>query len=322
MKRITISCLFVLMSTLVFAQTTISISGTVTDEKGNPVAFAFIKDAQHNYETFAGPDGTYTLNADPTSRLMVSCKNYTRVVVPVNNSTNLPIKMTSSGSEATTSDAAKNSDAFHIQEIGGANKDARPMTNFGTTQEQLHGSPYLFDHWVHGYAVSSQDSVVENDNYLFNYHKMEGALLYTDNGRSMFTVYKDKANKFVLFDDNGQQYSFEFVPSIDQQHYLQVLSSGSKYKIYKQLNTKFLKADFQTNGITSSGNNYDSYVDEASYYAVKVPGGQPQKFSLKRKSIKAAFGSDGDKAAKYLSDHDSDDMNDTLLQGLGDYMNN
>src|ERR1700761_8465320 len=53
----------------------------------------------------------------------------------------------------------------------------------------------------------------------------------------------------------------------------------------RAVNTKFLKADFQTNGITSSGNNYDSYVDDATYYAVKS-GGQPQKFTLKRKAIK------------------------------------
>src|ERR1700744_3059007 len=306
MKRVTILFLFLLIGGCVFGQT-ISVSGTVTDEKGTPVAFAFVKDAQHNYQTFTGPDGTYTLNADPASRLMVSCKNYQRAVVPINNSTDLPIKITSSGNGSTTSQAAAKSDAFAIQEIGGANKDARPMTSFGTTQEQLHGSPYLFDHWVHGYAISAQDSIVQNDDYLFNYHKIEGVLLYTDNGRSMFTVYKDKARKFVLFDDNGQQFSFEFVPSIDNAHYIQVLSTGSKYKIYKQLNTKFLKADFQTNGITSSGNNYDSYVDDATYYAVKS-GAQPQKFTLKRKAIKTAFGTDGDKAGKYLSDHDSDEI--------------
>jgi hypothetical protein len=138
----------------------------------------------------------------------------------------------------------------------------------------------------------------------------------------MFSVDKSQIKAFTLFDDNGQQAVFEMVPAIDAKHYLQVLSSGSKYKIYKDLGTKFLKADFQTNGITSSGNNYDSYVDEGVYYIVKLPDGKPQKVSLKRKAIKAAFAADADKANKYMSAHDSDEVDDNFLKGLGDYMNN
>jgi len=321
MKRITVLCLLVLICKFTIAQT-ITISGTVTDQKGAPVSFAFIKDAQHSYQTFSGPDGTFTLNADPSSRLLATSSNYKESVVPIDNKTDIQIVMTSNGTSNTTESNSKTAtNTFQIQEIGGTDRAARPLAHFGTAQDELHGSPYLFDHWVHGYAISPQDSVIENSNYLFNYEKISGILLYTDDGKTTYAVYKDKAKQFVLYDDNAQQYYFEDVPAIDDKHYVQVLASGSKYKIYKQLGTEFVKADFQTNGITSSGNNYDSYVDESVYYIVKLPGGQPQKISFKRKSIKAAFGTEADKADKYMSDH-SDDISDAYLSSLGDYMNN
>ena len=206
-------------------------------------------------------------------------------------------------------------------EIGGTDRSSRPLTRFGTQEEELHGSPYLFNDWVHGYAISNSDVIHQNDSYLFNYEKIDGSLLFTTDGKTMRVVDKNQIKQFTLFDDKDVPYTFENVPAIDPNHYLEVLSSGNNYKVYKNLGTEFLKNDFVTNGITSSGNNYDSYVDQGTYYVVKLPGGQPQRISLKRKSIKNAFAADADKAGKYLSVHDSDDVDDNFLKGLGDFMN-
>jgi Holliday junction resolvase RusA-like endonuclease len=98
-----------------------------------------------------------------------------------------------------------------------------------------------------------------------------------------------------------------------------VLSSGSKYKIYKDLGTTFIKASFVTNGITSSGNNYDEYKDDAVYYVVKQ-GGQPQKIELKSKAIKTAFAAEADKVKKFFSDNEGD-VDENYLKALGDYLN-
>lgn len=322
MKRIIILSLLIILSNIAFCQT-ISITGKITDDKGNPVAFAFIKDAKHNYQTFSGPDGTFILNADPASRLMVTCSNYKKNIVEIKNNSQLDIVIMPDANGGINSAAvAKSSDAFDVHEIGGTDRAARPLTQFGTAREQLHGSPFLFDNWVHGYAISPQDSIIESNNYLFNYEKIEGVLLYTDDGKTMYSVYKDKARKFVLFDENGQESVFESVPAIDDKHYVQVLSEGRKYKIYKQLNTIFTKADFQTNGITSTGNNYDSYVDESVYYVVKLPNGQPQKISLRKKTLKTAFADDAAEVNKFMSDHDDAEVDDSYLKKLGDALNN
>ncbi len=314
MKRIIGAALLGLMSTIAFGQT-ISVSGTVTDQQGKPIAFAFIKDAENNYATFSAPDGSFTVDANPASRLLATCNNYKEAIVKVEPAVKI-VMLAGAQSLAT---ANKHSDPFNIEEVG-TDRSARPLAHFGTQQEQLHGSPFLFPDWVHGYAISPVDSIKENDDYLFNYQKLSGALLYTDDGKTMSQANKGQVKGFVLFDENAQQYTFEDVPAIDTKHYVQVLVSGSKYKIYKQLNTKFLKADFQTNGITSSGNNYDSYVDDAAYYIVKS-GGQPQKVSLKKKSLKTAFVADADKFNAYMTAHDSDEIDDNFLKGLGAAMN-
>jgi hypothetical protein len=114
-----------------------------------------------------------------------------------------------------------------------------------------------------------------------------------------------------------QSYVFEDVPAIDKKHYMQIIASDSKYKIYKDLGTKFIKANFVTNGITSTGNNYDEYKDESVYYVVKLPAGQPEKLSLKKKAIKTALAADADKVNKYLSENDRE-VDDDYLKGLLD----
>jgi len=92
-------------------------------------------------------------------------------------------------------------------------------------------------------------------------------------------VAKQEIKRVTLFDSNAQLFVFEDVPAIDSKHYMQVLASGSKYKIYKDLGTKFIKSNFYTNGITSTGNKYDEYVDDSVYLLQKLPGGQPQKIN-------------------------------------------
>ena len=319
MKRITLFCLFIFTGSFTFAQT-IAISGTVTDDNGNPVPFVFIKDAQHNYATFSDPNGAFKLNADPASELMATSNNYKESLVKIDSKPTVNIVMHAGGVAGTTSGSSE--DAFTVTEIGTKGKDTRPLAQFGTSKEELHGSPYLFNSWAHGYAVTTADSIKQNDSYLFNYEKTTGILLYTAGGNTMKAVNKGEIKGFTLYDDKGQPYEFEDVPAVNAKVYVQVLSSGSKYIIYKDLNTKFHKADFTTNGITSSGNNYDSYDDDSNYYLVKQPGGAPVKFSLKRKAIKNAFGADAAKANQFMSAHDSDETDDIFLEKLGDFMNN
>ena len=123
-----------------------------------------------------------------------------------------------------------------------------------------------------------------------------------------------------MYNNKDERFVFAKVPGIDQSHYVQVLSSGSKYSVYKLIKTKFVKSDYVNNGVTSHGNDYDEYVDDADYYVFDVQANQSKKISLKKKSIKEGFAKDADKVNKYLSDN-SGDINDAYLAKLGDFMN-
>jgi len=99
------------------------------------------------------------------------------------------------------------------------------------------------------------------------------------------------------------------------------VSNGDKYKIYKAIRTSFVKSNYTTDGLTTSGNAYDEYKDEGTYYVYDVQTNDLQKITLKKKALKATFAKDGDKLNKFMTDHSSDDIDDTYLSGLGVYMN-
>jgi hypothetical protein len=69
----------------------------------------------------------------------------------------------------------------------------------------------------------------------------------------------------------------------------------------------------------STGNHYDEYADENTYYVVGKTG-VPQKITLKKKSLKEAFSADPAKLNQYFSTNDGD-IDDNYLKNLGDYMN-
>ncbi|HTE01049.1 MAG TPA: carboxypeptidase-like regulatory domain-containing protein [Mucilaginibacter sp.] len=318
MKKAILSWLLILTSTITFAQT-VTVSGTVNDQQGKPVAFAFISESQHPYGTYSDANGAFTLKADPAANITVTASHYKTTTVKISDPAATKIAL-EGGESGTDANEVKANSTFFKQDESLVDMSFGSRSTFGQGQESLHGSRFLFDNWAHGFAITPKDSIKQNDVYLFNYDKITGDLIFTRNQKTVLQVIKSEIKAFTLFDPNAQPYVFEDVPSVDAKHYLQVLSSGKKYKIYKNLGTKFIKANFTTNGITSSGNNYDEYVDQSTYYFVKLPGGQPQKLALKKKALKLAFAEDADKLNKFLADNDGD-IDDNYLKNLGDYIN-
>ncbi|WP_413670318.1 carboxypeptidase-like regulatory domain-containing protein [Mucilaginibacter sp. Mucisp86] len=315
MKKILFFTL-ITISKLSFAQT-IAVNGTVTDSKGKPVPFAFVSDSQHPYATYSDPNGTFSLQADPASKLIITANFHNEVKVNLNSQTNIKVVMT--GDSVSNNAPAETSNVNFFKMDDNIVDHNVSINRIGTGQEGLHGSRFLFNDWVHGFGITPKDSLKQSDVYLFNYDKVAGNLIFTRTKKTAMIVVKEEIKGFTLFDENAQPYVFEDVPAINPKKYVQVLSSGSKYKIYKDLGTTFIKASFSTNGITSSGNNYDEYKDEAVYYIVKA-GAQPQKVELKSKAIKAAFPADADKVKKFFSDNEGD-IDDNYLKALGDYLN-
>jgi hypothetical protein len=319
MIKSVLTLFFGLAATFVFAQKT-TLLGMVNDKEGKPVPFAFIKDANHNYATFSDPSGAFTLKVDTADRLLITAFNFKETVVKVGDPQNISVVL--ANDDIKTNKAATSNESFKekLSTEGIARADAG-ATGYIAKENSVHGSRYLFDDWVHGFVITNADTIKQSDTYLFNYQKMDNSLVFTDGGDAMKEIPKGSIKKFVLFDEKAQPYAFVDVPAIDPKHYVQVLAAGSKYALYKQLNTKYFPNDYVSNGMTSSGHNYDEFKDEPEYYVVKQPGGQPQKILFKNKSIKAVFADDIAKVNKYLSDHDAD-LDENYLADLVSYLNN
>jgi len=187
-------------------------------------------------------------------------------------------------------------------------------------KEETQGSRYLFNTWVHGYVINSRDSLIQNPSLFFNYDKMGGGLLLTKNKHAAIEVYRENVKSFTLFDALNQPSTFAKVPEIDKTHYVQVIASGNNYKIYKSVTTKFIKSDYHSDGLASTGNNFDLYEDEFTYYILNVKTNQLAKIALKKKALKQAFVADENKANNYFKSNDGD-IDDSYLASLGDYMN-
>ncbi|MBB6111811.1 hypothetical protein SAMN05421821_11494 [Mucilaginibacter lappiensis] len=319
MKRILLCLVPVFISAFAFAQT-VTVSGTVNDLQGKPVPFVFIRDSQHSYATYTDQSGGYTLNVDPASRLVASATSFKDTAVAINNKTEINIVMApgisvrTSGKPLTTNTST---DIFKPQTGPAVTR----VSDYIRQEGDLHGSRFLSEKWMHGFGISYADSLIQNNSYFFNYDKTMSDVLFSRDQRAVFTADKQEVKAFTLIDDAFQTYSFEAVPAIDPKHYSMVLATGNKYKIYRLLTCKLVKANFTTNGITSSGNNYDEYVDENHYFIWNVKTKQLQPVELKSKSIKTALATDADKLKAFNKEHGDDDINEAYLKDLGDYLN-
>jgi hypothetical protein len=190
-----------------------------------------------------------------------------------------------------------------------------------TNKEDTKGSRFLFDTWVKGNVTDSKGNIVNSENYTFNYDKIGGALLLSQDKQTAIAVDKEHVKKFVIYDKNDSPMAFEYMPAIDATHYCQVLATGSKYKVYKLTKTRFVKSEYKNDGISSSGNKYDEYIDEVAYYVIDAKTSVLQKVSLKSKAIKQVFAADADKVKAYFDAHKDDDINEEFLKGLGESVN-
>ena len=319
MKKATI--LFILLGIVVnyaSAQATYA-TGTVKDDAGNPVTYAFIRNMGTTSATFSDSLGNFKLLINPNTTLEFLAKGYAGILINAANAGNVVLKRTSAAGDA----AGKASSESGGQGDKLLNQNFQMGTSaiFVKPKGDTRGSQYLLDDWAHGFIIDSKDSVLQNPDYLYNYDKINGVMVFTQDKSSAMELNKSTVNSFVLFSNDGKTAAFEKAPNVDANNYVQVLAMGKKYKIYKSINTQFVKSNYQTNGLSSSGNNYDEYVDDYTYYIFNVQTNSLQKISLKKKAIKAAFVKDADKVNKFIDDHSSDDIDDNYLINLGDYMN-
>lgn len=320
MKPILFVSLLVFNSAIIHAQTIIN--GSVKDQSGNPLHFVYVgNNSEDKAATFTDSLGNFTLKINTAKGLYFSLKGYKDTSVTIKQDQPINIVLRPGAAQA----APVTISAVPIQQVVGI--EAVPSFSSGGIimpahqQKALRGNQYLFDTFVHGYVIDANGQLIHNDSYLFDYDKIGGNLLLIGADRIITLVGWDKAPSFTLFTNQDQIMHFVQVPAIDKTHYVQSFGSGKKYGIYKLTITRFLRADYVNNGVSSHGNDFDSYEDTPEYFVVDQQTNQIQKLSLRKKSIKNAFPSDADKVNKFMAAHSSDDIDDKYLTDLGEYMN-
>jgi len=320
MKTITTSLILLLIGATSFAQT-IEVKGTVNNQKGQPVPFAFVRDAQHNYATYADSTGSFLIKADPASALAVYANNYKSTQVKIDNKTDIAVVLPAgtqdggvanlnSGNEEVNSSFLSRGQMLVISTglpSGGASAKE------GFTQEPTRGSRYLFSTWVPGYGISKKDSLVVETTNMYNYDKINGNILYTNDGKSMAQVSTSQLKSFSLYDRKGRAHVYENAPEVDKKPFIEVLLATPKYKVYKKTDTKLQRADFHTDGVLEMGHRYDEYVDVDRYYFVGADG-KLQSISLKKSTLKKLLGGDAD---AFIASQGSRDVDEDYVKDLG-----
>jgi len=331
MKKTTIFFLLSAFVCQIAAAQTLTINGSVKDDIGNNVPLAYVQSKSDNTATRTDSMGKFTLKANPNATLLVTSAGYEKKVIAVKGNTDIIVVLksesaaTANAPETTTTQTAQafgNYTASHGESnalLYGAGA-ASPFLPVFHPVDETRGSRYLFAGWVSGFVVDPQDSVYKNPKFGFNYDKMNGGLLLTTDKHAAIEIDPSKIKSFTLYNNMNQPQVYEYVPEINKTHYPMLLSEGKNYKIYKLISTQFVKNDFHTDGMTSTGNNYDEYVDSYTYYVYNVQTKQVQVLAPKKKAIKSVFASEGKKLDSFFSAYDGA-IDDSYIRSLGDFMN-
>lgn len=310
----------------------LTVKGTIKDDGGNTVPLALVQDKSDKTATRADSLGRFTLKINPNSSLLISSAGFKPKLIDVNGKTDLTVILNAQAAESEdASQSAAPTTPSSFSTYGSNNGYSNGLlynvsSSSGTLfpvfhpTEETRGSRYLFGDWVAGFVVSPQDSVFKNTAYGFNYDKISGELLLTQDKHQAISVDKDKIKSFTLYDAVNRPEVFEYAPDIDKTHFVQLIAGGKKYKIYKLTKTKFIKNNYHSDGMTSTGNNYDEFEDNSNYYVLNESDKKFEAITLKKKSIKAAFAKEPSKIDTFFSNY-SGSIDEEYLKNLSEYMN-
>jgi len=196
------------------------------------------------------------------------------------------------------------------------------FVNFHAPKDNTKGRRMLLADWAKGSVTTSKDSVIQNDQTVFNYDKITHDLYYSMDRQTVIEAERSHIKGFTFATMDGDV-QYARLDLVKPEAFFQVFTpfDNTHYGFYSLIKTEFKKADYRTDGMVETGNNYDEYVDNVQYYIV-APGGKAyQPVELKKKSLRTALPEAKTKVEEYLSQHKNDDINETFVKNLIGYVN-
>ena len=201
--------------------------------------------------------------------------------------------------------------------------NAKPgAINAFNNEENTKGTRFLFDTWVTGDSVTNtQGNYINTESFLFNFDKLSGNVLVTQDKINIMSVAPDGISSFIL-QENDKPYNFEHVNKIDPSgFFLALVKSESGYSLYKLFKTKFTEANYRSDGVVQSGSQENEYKDESQYYIISPGAAAAKPITFKPKVIKAALEEKKDKTDTYFQKHKNDAVDENFLVQLIAYLN-
>ncbi len=189
--------------------------------------------------------------------------------------------------------------------------------SFNST-ENTKGRRYFFDEWVRGTVISASGKKINSEDLYFNFDKVNNSLIVSKDKKEVIEVVGDSIRE-IRFASKDQVYDFVKEEKISPQHFVQQLQKNDLLSLYKTINTKFVKSNYTTNGLSESGNPYDEYVDAPAYFISYK--GEFRPVTLKFKSIKTALKEEPKKVNDYYDQHQNDEVDEDFLVNLVIYIN-
>jgi hypothetical protein len=180
---------------------------------------------------------------------------------------------------------------------------SKPFTDL--TQGSFKGKNLLFEgNWVKGKLLTSNNSIVSCDSFLFNFDKIEHRLLITSDFKKMFEIDR-REFKAALFYSDDSAIVYKHIYFINDKDLFQVLVfDETRYSLYKVIHTKLIKESFSMNLISTPGSSgfREKYVDMPEYYIFFPNREYRSIFSLKKGPIERIFelNRDSEKVNEYL----------------------
>jgi hypothetical protein len=167
---------------------------------------------------------------------------------------------------------------------------SKPFTDLN--QGSFRGKNLLFEgNWVKGKLLTSNNSIVNGDNFLFNFDKIEHRLLITADYKNMFEIDR-REFKAALFYYGDSAYVFKHIYFINDKDLFQILvNDESRYSLYKVVHTKLIRESFGINTISTPGSTpyREKYVDMPEYYIFFPNREYRSLFTLKKGPIERIF---------------------------------
>ena len=313
----------------------IPVKGSVKIATGYPVAGVTVKAKEERREILTDSAGNFFFKVSPYSVVQLSYDGYTEIdlkitdkpvdtviILSPENVNNQPdetfvSKVNNGNFQTAISTGVSNTTIYG----GSINSSSGTFFPQFTHKEETQGSRYLFNGWTKGSVVDSHDTVIRSPSFSYNYDKVNGVLLFTLDKQSAVAVEHAQVKSFTLFDQEGNPMLFRYIPKIGQKLFVNVLAEGENYNFYKLTKTKFIKSNYQTDGMTSTGNPYDEYTDEVIYFIENVKTQRIEKISLKRKALRLLLADQKEKTDRYFSDHRDEAADQQFVQRLIDFVN-